>query len=509
VMLEVGDEVLVKIRLQKLPAARDWPGLKPKSRQQEAEEEGDDMLLQDSEVPRLTEGWRDLSSDQLKKGEGLVVWTPFSGSRNYVSEQLIHKKSAAAAAARSTGDEPANEAASSGMAMGFQGWAARTETQDMPPPGTYKGVKAAQSCTALPAGEYSWPAASATAGAWCVRVLDDGRLELRYGGASSAGAPAWAATFGILLGPGGDVRCLDGHGKMTELHRPSQKSIAESVAKPFAMSPSLDPESGGLAGGGAAAAPKKKAAAAPKPKPKPKASPAAAASASSRPDPSVRGAKPKRSARAIAERLANEKAEAERAKAAAAFFAAGASASAGGKAGGGGPGGGLRPDSAREQQQRSFFDNGRDRAAASGRGGGFGGGGGSGGGSGGGGFGGGSGGGFGGGSAGGSGGGGGFGSRQQSSGGGGAFAGGGGSRQSAVGNDRQTAVGGSGGGGGGGGSGSGFGSSRPGGDAGGGGSRQSAFGGSGSGGGSQGVAGSAGGPPTQPHGRRSAVTGWN
>jgi hypothetical protein len=296
VMLEIGDEVLLKIRLQKLPLARDWPtGEKRTSLTHDEGEDG--MILQDTEVPALIEGWRDLSS-QLKKGEGMVVFTPFSAGRSYVSEQLLHKKRSA----QRTDRMPVERC--SGMAMGYEGWAEdpqlRTVTEEMPPPSSFSSVRAAQSCTALPAGEYSWPAASTTAGAWCVRVLEDGRLELRYGGASDAGAPAWAAKFGLLLSPDGHVRCLNSRGKLQELHKPSELSVAGSKSRPFVFSPSVDPEN----------IPRR---------PQQKAS----GNASKLKTVVLERGKSKRSARAVAERLAAAKAADDSAKAAAAFFSGG------------------------------------------------------------------------------------------------------------------------------------------------------------------------------------------
>eukprot|EP01043_Picozoa_sp_COSAG02_P005916 COSAG02_NODE_164_length_32230_cov_37.505587_8_plen_1816_part_00 len=340
VVLEIGDEVLLKIRLQKLPLARDWPtGEKRTARTHDDDSVGeleDDMILQDTEVPVLIEGWRDLTS-QLKKGEGMVVHTPFSVGRSFVSEQLIHKK----ISAQRTDNAPVE--VSSGMAMGYEGWVAdpelHTVTEEMPPPSAYSSVRAAQSCTALPAGEYSWPAASTTAGAWCVRVLDDGRIELRYGGASSAGAPAWAAKFGLLLNPDGHVRCLNSHGKLQELHQPSELSVEGSKSRPFVFSPSVDTEN----------IPKR---------PKQKKSGDASKSKIVAPE---RRDKPKRSARAVAERLATTKAAEDSAKAAAAFFAGGAH-QADSKRGPRASGVNTRAvqQDAEEQtrQQRSFFDRG-------------------------------------------------------------------------------------------------------------------------------------------------------
>jgi hypothetical protein len=267
----------------------------------------------------------------------MVVHTPFSVGRSFVSEQLIHKK----ISAQRTDNAPVE--VSSGMAMGYEGWVAdpelHTVTEEMPPPSAYSSVRAAQSCTALPAGEYSWPAASTTAGAWCVRVLDDGRIELRYGGASSAGAPAWAAKFGLLLNPDGHVRCLNSHGKLQELHQPSELSVEGSKSRPFVFSPSVDTEN----------IPKR---------PKQKKSGDASKSKIVAPE---RREKPKRSARAVAERLATTKAAEDSAKAAAAFFAGGAH-QADSKRGPRASGVNTRAvqQDAEEQtrQQRSFFDRG-------------------------------------------------------------------------------------------------------------------------------------------------------
>ena len=339
VMLEIGDEVLLKIRLQKLPSSRDWPTGEKRTARTRGDDDDSDVedgiVLQVTDVPALIEGWRDLTSE-LQRGEGIVVHTPFSGGRTYVSEQLIHKK----ISTRPTDCVHPAEVFR-GIVMGFEGWnedsELRTVTEEMPPPSVYTTIRAAQSCTALPAGEYSWPAASTTAGAWCVRVLDDGRLELRYGGASSAGAPAWAAKFGILLSPDGQVRCLSSRGKLQELHRPNELSLIGSKAQPCALSPSVDPNN------------------VPKKLEQKKATDAAKQQPIAM-DPTVPG-KSRRSARAVAERLAAEKAAVDSAKAAALFFASGRDTKSG-----------PRVDSAdaraiqaqdgeeRWRQHRSFFD---------------------------------------------------------------------------------------------------------------------------------------------------------
>ena len=359
VVLEVGDEVLVKIRLHKLPGIREWPGGAPgKENRIQWSNPGEDGRVDDaSTAPALSEGWLGQEEDTPAK---LTVWSPFFDGRSFTSKGAGRTTPGTTASA-------AEDVAADAVAMGVTGPSGATPSTEMPSSSVCADVRAAQSCTALVAGEYHWGARGAGTsgrGSWLVRVLEDGRLELRYG---ASDAPAWGATFGVLLSPDGDVRFVDGDGRVDSLHSVSAESALQSKADAVQISPSV---AGGLAqqstGSNTAAVAKElaalssalakatKPASKAKPKPKPKPAPKAKAPTYAR-----------RSARAISEKLAHEKAALETAKAAVAFFSLGAKRHTGvqeeGPAGvqgvdsrsRGGAGGGLRELIQGHQEDRS------------------------------------------------------------------------------------------------------------------------------------------------------------
>ena len=236
VVREVGDEVLVMLRIRTKPNRRHWPGRGGSS----ATEDGD----QSEAPPTLVTGWMLEEEDAatISTGEGeqkrMVVHSPFAGITGWKVTDVADESSIAARGQHGK-EEKDRKAAQEAVAshqtcialggMSSVSPAASTtlspavvlDSNEMPPASEFTALRQAQSCIALAAGEWCWGLEGAST--WKIRMGMSGLLELSYGSRSGDGdgsgtAPLWSALFALHLGADGAVDFTDSDGRKNVLH---------------------------------------------------------------------------------------------------------------------------------------------------------------------------------------------------------------------------------------------------------------------------------------------------